>query len=344
MPYSLIPGDTPINVISFDTNLSCDLLTHITENMPRIPTEEQETILSIFNNDNEIYKSSTALKSLLDNNDNLMNRTETAAKSKPRFQVAMLPSLMVWALNQDVLKASDYKKMVNRCVSECVASRSGIDSIVSATLFMAQLISLVPEMPQHARPLFLEKTLHEIYSYATPWKNSVHPELGIHYLSLAHRLSSLQSNSTDSNDRTLLNTWHVKVVTTVSETSHENNRAALGNWLATCDLPLPDRLNALEWCNSEIWALPNVVQLLLDNLPACEHKRFYELPWATGEHNTTINQHLVKTYCPSSYPLIELAAKEEDWKDKTRIAAWVLPENTLEPETFAIPQDYMPAA
>ena len=301
-------------------------------------------IIAILTNNHELSTMPPALDSLLDNNRDLKNRTENAASNKMRFHITMLPSLMVWALNQDLLKASDYNTMVKNCVSAYIASSSCIDSMVSATLFMAQLITLVPEIPKNARSQFLECALENVYAYAAPWRNSAHPKLSIHYLSLAHQLSFLQMSSMDEKDRTMLNTWHAKVVCTISEDTNKNNRAAIGNWLATCDLPLQDRLNALEWCDSEMWALPNVVQLLSDNLPGCEHKRFHELPWATGERNITINQHLVKTYCPLSYPLIELAAKEEDWKDKTKIATWVLSENTLEPETFEIPHDCMPTA
>lgn len=337
--YTTIPASARNHIKLFDINLSRDLLKHITQHVHELPEEDQLKMASIFNGAEEMYTISPILEKLFSHTD-LIARTIQATNSKLRFQVAVIPSLMIWFLNQGCLTESSQKIMIQKCVSHCIANHSCAQTIVSATHLMAQLAPLIPNVPENVRALFLENVLHKIYEYANPWNNPSHPELSIHYLTLAHQISS--SWNGDSTEWSMLNTWHQKVVMTVFEAGHKNNRAAFGNWLATCTLPLKDRLNALQWCNSEIWTLPSVIKLLLPSLPKCEYKRLNELPWATlGENTDAINQTLVRTYCPISYPLIELAARENDWDHRTKIATWAVRTDTPEPETFALPHDYI---
>lgn len=343
-PLSFRPGQSLNMSIPFDADLSCDLFKHITACMEHLPDNEQSIIAAFFTTTDDIYTAVPALEALVSRNELLLART-VAAESSMSFHFAMAPALMVWALNQKWSGNTFDQQMISKWVSHCLGSRSFTSAISSATLFMAQLIPLASSMPLTTRSKFLEDTLKEIYRHATPWKNPQHTELSIYYLSLSHTISSLCPNTTSPPGQNMLDIWRDNAALTICAEGNSINRLALGTWLATSSLPAQDRLDVLDWCGPEIWALPCVSHLLLPTLPTSERERFNKLPWATqGGNAKSINKTLVQTYCPVSFPLIELAAQTDDWNCNSAIANWVLCANTPAPETFPLPHDCAPTA
>ena len=100
-PLLTRPGLSARESIPFDSTLSVELFEHITATMGELTEKEQATVKNITKGYGEVYAASYAFKELIARNPQLMARTIEAAENELSFHVALAPSLMVWALNQD---------------------------------------------------------------------------------------------------------------------------------------------------------------------------------------------------------------------------------------------------
>lgn len=329
---------------AFDSTLSRELFEHIVTHMQDLTPREQFTIKHITQGHGEVYSAGPVFKALLEDNPDLMDRTIDAADSTLSFHTAMAPSLLVWALNQNWTEQGFYHDtMMAKWLSRCLDSRSTQGTIVAASQFMAQLLPLVPEIPEAGRARFLAVTMEELYRYATPWKNPAPTESSTRYLALSHELTQLCGKEKSSTGHAFSELWRSKAALTLSELSAGKSRSDLATWLATSSLPLNDRQEVLGWGSADTWAIPCVASLLLPALPNTERERLSALPFVTHGGNApdapTLNRALFQLYCPDMYPLMELAMPDGDWYTRETIESWVTRLDTVESDTFPLPAD-----
>lgn len=319
------PGFTAQSPIPFDATLSRDLLDHMKVQMPQLEEDDQAMLRTVAQGHGKIYAAGSAFKELFGHPSDLLDRAIDASESAVSCHMSMGPSVMVWALNQDWAKTSNFDRdvMVDAWTQDCLGSRGSSSTVLASCLFMVQLLPLVPDIPQDMRAPFLSEILNKVYSFPTPWKYPQHTELSAYYLTLAHQLSMFCGplSDVDSERNPLHALWCNKATLTITEAVDPQ---AVATWLARSSLPLKDRQDALEWSSADVWALPCVANVLRPTLPPDEISRFARLPWRTSTHDgAAINKALLQAYCPQSYPLIELAATPEEWTDQQAISAWM---------------------
>lgn len=127
-----------------------------------------------------------------------------------------------------------------------------------------------------------------------------------------------------------------------------SEKSSLSLDIAASTLSNDMKARALVVSPCDVWAKENVAAVMLPTLPVGDAERFEELPWAyepDSKDPGAENRAILRMYCPSIAPIVEMAASDEDWLDKDAIAPLVeqfKPENIEAVETFALPADMEP--
>ena len=310
-----IPSRTQGCEYEYDVDLGADIVSFMDMHFHEMPEEQQTTLKAVIMGQSSFRELDYPyVIDLFECDQRLQRRVRAACLHDLAATLVVSAPFFVWALNQPWASEINALTAMYEWGENAMNDENNNNNHFAGVLYLSQMLPLAPFIPETFRLRFFMEVLRVIQQKNPMMISGVHIELRAHLFTLLGEMAQKCGTGPGiyKSKKSMLDHWVLRANSIFKNYSNHEHFVAslLKSTITRSTLGI-----VLQESYPKIWTIPEVVPIICATLPVDEVQRLEKCTWSWGNEEG-INQTIVRLYCPTLYPLIDLVAEPKNWEEQ----------------------------